>query len=374
MALSPVNTDLKAKSVGPRRVMHVITSLDTGGAETMLANLVIAKSEASDPPVVVSMVTGGEQWDRIRKAGVEVFGLGMTRGRPALGAAGQLAKLIKEIQPRFVQSWMYHADLLTLVALYMSGRRNKTRLLWGVRCSDVDVARYPRSLRWVIRACALLSSLPDAVVANSHAGREVHRALGYGSRHFLVIPNGIDTKKFQPDPDARTKARAELQVSDGDFVIGTAARVDPMKDYAGLLAAHKQTAGGKLVVAGRDTETLPDQENLIRLGGRDDMPRLMNGFDALVSASAFGEGFSNAVAEAMATDVGDSAMIVGDCGLVVPPSDPKVLATAITSLKDDPDRRARLGRAARDRIETEFGIGRAVAAFDTLYTEAVETS
>lgn len=382
MAVSDVNNDLRGTArLPPRRVMHVITGLDTGGAEAMLANLVIAQAAAPHPPMVVSLLPGGAQAERIRDAGIEIWDLDMTRGRPTLKAALQLAALIKKNRPRFIQGWMYHADLLALVGLFLSGRRKKTWLLWGVRCSDMDVSRYRRTLKWLMRLCAMLSSLPDAVVANSHAGRRLHRSLGYRPRNFLVVPNGVDTDRYRPDPEARRQVRADLNLSDGDFAVGTTARVDPMKDYPNLLAALGRTSGVFGVIAGRGTENLPDQKDLMRLGERDDIPRLLNGLDVFVSSSAFGEGFSNSLAEAMATglpviatDVGDSALIVRDCGLMVPPSDTEALVNAIEELRDDPDRRARLGRAARERVEAEFGIAQAVHAFEVLYAEGAEVT
>lgn len=376
MAFSSLNSGARRDTGTLHHVMHVITGLDTGGAETMLANLVVGQTDADAPPLVVSLVPGGTQAARICDAGIEVRDLGMTRGRASLSAVRRLADLIQEHRPRVLQSWMYHADLLSLAALYLSGRRKKTRLLWGVRCSDMDVRRYPRALRWVVRACALLSFMPDAVVANSHSGRRRHRSLGYRARNFVVIPNGVDTERFKPDPQIRNQVRVELGVSEADFVVGAIARVDPMKDYPTLLAALRETPGARGVVAGRDTEKLPAQTNLVRLGEREDVPRLLNGFDVFVCPSAFGEGFSNVIVEAMATgvpvittDVGDGALIVGDCGLVVPPADFQALAAAISELKDDPDRRARLGSDARTRAETEFGIARAIHAFEVLFSD-----
>lgn len=375
MANSPLKDGSPAEIAVPS-VMHVITDLDTGGAETMLANLVTACAGRSNPPTVVSLLPGGAQSARISEAGIHVWDLGMARGRPSLAAVRRLADLIREHRPSVIQSWMYHADLVALAALYLSGRRKETRLIWGVRCSDMDLSRYPWSLRLVVRLCALLSPLPNGVVANSHSGRARHRALGYRARNFHVIPNGVDTGRFRPDPDIRRDVRAELGLEDGDIVVGTVARVDPMKDYPALLAAVAQVPGIKTVVIGRDTDKLPDQENLIRLGERKDISRLLNGLDVFVLASAFGEGFSNALVEAMATglavittDVGDGALIAGDCGLVVPPSDPKSLAVAISQLKDDPARRAQLGQDARLRVSDTFDMGRAVHGFNSLHAD-----
>jgi glycosyltransferase involved in cell wall biosynthesis len=92
----------------------------------------------------------------------------------------------------------------------------------------------------------------------------------------------------------------------------------------------------------------------------------------VVSSSAFGEGFSNTIAEGMAcglpavaTEVGDAARIVGDCGHLVPPRDPSALAAAVRALLDDDA--AALGVRARARIEQEFSVPRMVASFNTLH-------
>ena len=90
----------------------------------------------------------------------------------------------------------------------------------------------------------------------------------------------------------------------------------------------------------------------------------MAALDVLASASAYGEGFPNVVGEAMAvgvpcvvTDVGDSAMLVGDQGSVVPPRDPSALATAIGTLIDlGTDARGKIGLEARDRIVKNFSL------------------
>lgn len=358
--------------------MHVITDLDTGGAETMLANLVTAKRVGGEPPLVVSLTPGGNVAARIQAAGITVHDLGMKRGRPSIGAFYRLAKLIRVHRPQVIQSWMYHADLMALMALILSRRRQKTRMFWGVRCSDMDVSQYSWGLRRIIGLCARLSRLPNGVIANSHAGRARHRSLGYKPHRFLVVPNGVDTDRFQPDARARAEVRGELGVTDRDVLIGTSARVDPMKDYPSFLRALSLAEGEGLIglAAGRGTDELKDQANLIRLGERSDMPRLLNGFDIYVSASAFGEGFSNALVEAMATgipviatDVGDARLILGDCGVVVPPRDTEALADAIKALKADPARRAQLGRNARARVVAEFGLAQSVQGFDDLHSD-----
>jgi glycosyltransferase involved in cell wall biosynthesis len=355
-----------------RGVLHVITGLDTGGAETQLATLALANHRAGRPVVVASLIAGGVHRARLAGAGVPVLDLGMRRGRRSLRAPLALARLIRTLKPAVVQSWLYHADLLSAIAWTFAGRWRKSRLYWGVRCSDLDIARYGPGLERTVRMCVLLSRLPHAVVANAEAGRTVHRALGYRTRTFAVIENGIDTERFRPDREARAEVRAQYRLGDDALLIAMVARVDPMKDYLTFIQALDRLPGVYALAIGERTEALPEVERMIRLGRRDDVPRLLAACDAVVSSSAFGEGFSNVLAEGMAcalpavaTDVGDSARLVGDCGRTVPPRDPVALAHAVRAVLAD-DLKA-LGARARARIEDNFSVARMVAAFNRLH-------
>jgi glycosyltransferase involved in cell wall biosynthesis len=105
----------------------------------------------------------------------------------------------------------------------------------------------------------------------------------------------------------------------------------------------------------------------------------MRALDVLVSASAYGEGFPNVIGEAMAsgvpcvaTDVGDSAVVIGDTGRIVPPKDPAALAAAIEAMLDLPQEELHeLGRRARARIEAEFSIGNCLGRYSELFDSAV---
>lgn len=357
-------------------VLHVIPKLATGGAERMLATLVTAPRPESLAPVVVEMIPGGEIGTSIRAAGIPVHQLGMHSAMSAPLVVGRLAALIRRLQPVAIQSWLYYADLASLWALEASGRRSSTRLYWGIRCSDMDQSRYSFALRKTIAACAHRADRPDAVVANSFAGRDVHLGLGYAPRAFPVIPNGIDTSRFKPDDAARTRMRIELGISASAPVVIHAARVDPMKDHASLIQLARAMPEVTFVAVGAGTESLSSAPpNMLTLGVRQDVASLYPAADLVLSTSVFGEGFSNIVAEAMAcgvpaiaTEVGDVRRIIGPTGAVVAPRDVPAMAAAIRELFSLPDHeRVARGRAARERIERLFSLASAVAAFDALH-------
>mgnify|MGYP000873626436 CR=1 FL=1 len=359
----------------PRKILYVITHLWVGGAEATLTRLVTAERKIADEITVVALRPGGPHADRMRAGGVNVVELnfGSLFGVPA--GLYRLARLIARTRPEIVQGWMYHGDLAALVGLALSGRRRATRLGWAIRGSDIDFSRYSLQLRLVVKACALLSRQPDLITANSAAGLKVHLGYGYRPRRAEIIPNGIDTRRFRPDPDLRAAVRRELGIPAEAIVLAHVARVNPMKDHQVFLAAMAELPDLQALLIGADTEHLPPQPNTLRLGRRDDVERLLPAADFVVSSSAFGEGFSNALAEGMAcglpaisTDVGDAAIIVGDTGAIVPPRDPQALASAIRELaSEERNTYGDRSRRARARIVEQFSLERSVARWSESY-------
>jgi glycosyltransferase involved in cell wall biosynthesis len=195
-----------------------------------------------------------------------------------------------------------------------------------------------------------------------------------------VITNGIEVERFKLDGAARAALRLELGIAADAVVLAHVARVDPMKDHAGLRSALMQLPDVTALLIGRGTEQLPAAPNMHRLGRRDDVERLLAAADIVVSSSAFGEGFANVLAEGMAcglpavaTDVGDARAIVGDSGLIVPPRDPGALAAAIRTLADESAAvRSERGARARARIVENFAMNRAVGRFAELYRSLID--
>ena len=304
-------------------VLHVIPSLNIGGAEMCLAKLAATPREQRPQARIVTLMplTESRIEQDLRTAGVPFDSLGAHDGWGMPSAIFKLGNLIRKYRPDCVQGWLYYGDLTATLALMRSGRRKSTRLYWGIRCSDMDFSHYGRQLRWTVKACARLSRSPDAIIANSVAGRTIHEQLGYRTDNFRVIPNGIDTDRFAPDRDARNRLRTDFGLPADAPIVVAAARVDPQKDYDTFLKVVQALPHVTFIAAGTDTEYLAHHPNLVRLGTWDEMPTLFAGADLAICTSAFGEGFPTIIGEAMAcgtpvvtTDVGDARTIVGETG------------------------------------------------------------
>ena len=360
-------------------VLHVITSLGSGGAERMLTKIVSANHGPDAPrQVVVSLMDQGIYGAVLNAAGIEVRCLGMRRRRLSPRALLQLAVLMRRLNPDVVMSWLYHADLMATLAALVAGISMK-RLVWNLRCSDIDFARYAQTTRWTVSLLIRLSRLPAAIAVNSDAGRRAHVALGYRPNRWIYIPNGFDLEEWRPDPVDRALVRSELGFKDQTVAMGMVARADPQKDHPTLLAAAERLVTSyqhvEFVLIGKDTEYIPLPESLRErihpLGQRGDVPKLLRGLDILVLSSAYGEGFPNVVGEAMATglpcvvtDVGDSAHLVGETGWVVPPRSPDALAQAISELlAESSGVRAKRGEMARHWIQANYSIDRVKALY-----------
>lgn len=370
------------------RIVHVISDLDTGGAEVMLAKLVGAMDRGRFFNTVISLTDRGQLGEQIESSGVAVHTLGMKRGRPDMWALPRLVRLFKTLNPTIVQSWLYHADFLSTLAVKFSGSH---RLAWNVRCSDMDFKHYPPLTRWVQRMLAQWSATPTAVIVNSEAGKQQHERIGYRPRRWEVIPNGFDTQRFHPDLNVRCSLRKEWSVPEDAVIVALVARVDPMKDHPTFLDAaqvvRKARQHARFLLVGKDTETLAPviaakglTDRVRVLGFRNDVECLLPGTDVLC-LSSYGEGFPNVLGEAMAcgvpcvsTDVGDARSIIFDTGLVVPARDPAALAHAMIDLIDrGPAARATLGLAARERIEKTYSLPMIVEQYMATYSDLATT-
>jgi glycosyltransferase involved in cell wall biosynthesis len=372
------------------KTTHVITGLDTGGAETMLYRLLLHTDRKAFESRVISLTDVGPIGEKIRALGVPVEELGMRRGVPNPLGVLWLARRLSLHPPDVVQTWMYQADLIGGLAVRLAGG---FPVAWGIHSSHLDPRIVKRLKIWTVRACALSSRwLPARIVCCSEASRQVHAELGYVAEKMLVIPNGSDLTAFKPDPEARLSVREELGLLEGAPLIGLVARFDPPKDHRNFVRAaavlHHMLPEAHFVLCGdgitwentelaRWIEAAGIRARCHLLGRRQDIPRLTAALDVASSSSSYGEAWPLVIGEAMAcgvpcvvTDVGDSALIVGETGRVVPPKNPEALADAwYKLLATGSDRRAWLGLAARRRIEERFGLSNAVAKYEELYTE-----
>ena len=370
----------KAESLLPRtqknpRVLFVTRSLDRGGAERQLVTLAVELRRSGWDIAIACFYSGGAFQTELDQAGVPVIDLRKHGRWDTLGFLWRLLVAYRVFSPDIVHGNMHIANMLALLARFT---RRRTCVVWGVRSSNVEWQRDNRLMRPTFWLSCKLARYADCIIANSQTGADYHVAYGYPRARMVVIPNGIDTGRFHFDPAGRDRLRAEWGISRNEVLVGVVARLDPMKDHLTFLKAAAMLADRnshwRFACVGEGPASYTDElrvqagefgldGRLIFTGARDDMSAVYSAFD-IACSSSWGEGFPNVVAEAMAcerpcvvTDVGDSARIVADCGIVVPAKNPEALAEAIErtwGCTRSAAGRSQLGSASRARVLREF--------------------
>jgi glycosyltransferase involved in cell wall biosynthesis len=361
---------------GPKiKVVFLLRSLTIGGSQRQLISLVSRLDPLRFDIVILSLYSGGAFADQLLATGVTTISLGKKGRWDLLRSGARLVALARRLAPDIVHSF---SPVTNVVAALLKRTLPKTRIVWGIRGSNVA----GRQLDWMeklnLKLQSRLSSWPDLIILNSYAGREYYLRSGMSADKMLVIPNGIDTDRFKPDSRLRDGQRARWQVKEDSPLVGIVGRLATVKDHPTFLRAAalwaRSASEVKFVCIGDGEEhyvqklrklgcDLGLQSKIIWTGPiLGEMPSAYAGLDICCNSSKT-EGSSNSIAEAMAcgvpcvvTDVGDSRHIVSDCGVVVAPGDADALAAALSRMgqliKEQPEIRIR----ARERIQAKFSV------------------
>lgn len=372
------------------KVIFLIRSLEYGGAERQLVELAKGLSKNGDSVTVLEFYSGGPLEQDLRSAQVTVHGLAKKGRRDVVLFFLRLLRFVRHEKPQILYAFLGVPCILSVVLKLFSPQM---KIVWGVRASNVDLSRYEWLSLYAYRFECFFSRYADLIIANSHSGRN------YAIKHRFpqnieVIPNGIDVDHFRPDFPARQKIREEWNIKNNEMLIGLVARLDPMKDHHTFLTAASLVASklskAKFVCVGSGPAGYASElraaankygldDKVIWAGAQNNMRAVYNSLDLLVSSSSYGEGFSNAVAEAMAcgipcvvSDVGDSAWIVGETGIAIPPQSPEALADGIVTMINKAEfLDGFLQGACRQRIIENFGIERLVDNMRTAFERLI---
>ena len=370
------------------KIVHIITGLGDGGAEGSLYKLCI--HDKKNNHLVVSLTNHGKYGPLLRKEKIEVYTMNFPKNFLIFSRFINLIKLLKKLKPDFVQTWMYHSDLIGGLASRIAGFK---KVIWGIRCSKMDFRYTNLSTIIIIKVCSFLSHfIPLKIVSCSFEAKKIHQKIGYSPRKMIVIPNGYNLKNFKISESMRFNFRKKYKLNKDFFLIGMVARFDKQKDHRTLLKsifeAKKNLDSIKCILVGKNINKHNKKlinwihyynlkNNIILLGSRRDINSIMNALDLHILSSAYGEGFPNVLAESMAcgtpciaTRVGDSEYILGKTGWIVKPNDYKSIAEKILILANEsPKNRIKRSLSARSHIEHNFSIKNMIDNYNNLYSE-----
>jgi glycosyltransferase involved in cell wall biosynthesis len=316
------------------RVQHVITSLELGGAQQVLARLVHSTRDSVEQEIITLQPPSQGSHERYAKLGVPIRHAPLKELFRDTRLLTKASRHLERFVPHVVQGWMYHANIAA--SLMARGWSDRAALIWNVRHAAEAQARDSLRTRALIRGARYFGGAVDAVVFNAERSRLQHEALGYPAGKSHVIPNGFDLERFQIDAAAGESWRVQNGFGEGEILVGHAARFHPVKNHAGLIRAFATAAPAncRLVmvgdgVDGRNAEltslatTLGCAERVVLRGPEKAMNAFYNAMDLVVLPS-FSEALPNVIGEAMccgtvcvATDVGDAAQLMGPVGWLV---------------------------------------------------------
>lgn len=369
-------------------IVHVITGLDAGGAETVVYRLLSRHDHRRFHPTVISLMPcrGLPLERKIAALGVEVYSLGLRPGRPHPGALLALLKKLRALRPDLVCGWEVHGNVAVAGASFFHAR---TPTVWNVCNSLGDLSTEKPATRALIWALARVSHRPRRIIYNSPVSVRQHEAIGYRASRSVYIPNGFDCDVFRPDSEARAAVRRELGLEPEVPLVGLIARYHPVKDHATFLEGARRVAAlhphAHFLLAGRGVaasnpallallDDLGLASRVSLLGERQDIPRLMAALD-VACLTSLAESSPVVIGEAMAcgvpcvaTDVGDVAAVVGEHGRIVPRRNPQAFAGALDELLRMPaEHRRDLGARARRQVLDRHHLDKIAAAFDDVH-------
>jgi len=366
------------------RIMHVVDTWAVGGLQNGLANLIERMDEAHFEHVICTMRPADRTNAQSVPAGrAQVICLSEEESNCRFQAPA-LTRKIREVKPDIVHTRNWG----TFEALLSALRVGRCARIHSEHGMDLDSTAKESLRRLICRRLAFQTA--DRVISVSHQLRNLHaKRTGFPARKIEVIHNGVDSRRFCQDDDARTRVRRELGISDEEFCIGCVGNLIPVKDHLTLFRAvggfAQRRQSWRLLVVGAGPEfprltafvdAHPGLKGRVLFLGRSNSVReLLNALDVYVLPSLT-EGIANSLLEAMAiglpvvvTDTGGNPEVIinGESGLLFPVGDHKRLEDHLMALEARSEWRRQLGQSALLRVRDSFSIDSMVRKYETVY-------
>lgn len=325
-----------------KSIVHIISGLEAGGAESILFNLL--KSEKKNKHIIISLSGHGEYGSLLLKENIELYFLNLKDFKKTIFEIIKLVFIIRKSKADIVQTWMYHSDFLggIIARIFTSAK-----IIWSIH-SDIQTKEKSKSLTYNLFLINKFLSyiIPNTIIYCSKSSLNNHVKFGYCKTKSYLIYNGIDTDRFFYSLEKRKKFRKRFGISESTFLIGMISRYDPLKDHQTLLKSLSELVplskkGIKCILIGSNIFENKFLLNQIRYYGIkkivillkpiSNIEDLINALDCHVLCS-HSESLPNVISEAMScciptisSNVGDIKDIVGKYGYVFEPHEHKKL-------------------------------------------------
>jgi len=367
---------------GKKRILHVITGLKTGGAETMLTTFLENNKSEEFEHIVCSVYSGGELENRLKNTGITIINLNISNKIFIPLAFIKFSQVVHKIKPDIIQSYLFLDNILARAVGKIFGKK--------IICGKRNAIAEHSSMVNILDRITL--NLADIVVSNFNDGLTELKSWNFDEKKLVYIPNAKDISKFKILL-SKNEAKKKLGYDNKTILIGYIANFIWYKGHENLVYAMGSIVNYNpacvllLIGEGKrlnDIKSLVNklglEKNVVFLGKRNDIPIILNALDVYVSSSLY-EGMPGAIMEAMAcglpcvtTEAGGTKDLIKnyDNGILVPVKSSKQLAISILELIKDENLAKKLGNAAKETISNSFTIEKMVNSYNDLYKKLTE--
>ncbi len=372
---------VKKRSKNNKKILHIINSIDLGGAENIFFNLM--KASNKENLVIISLTSQGVYGKYLKKNGFKIFELNLKRNIFSLFGFIRLINLIIRYKPQIVHTWMYHSNLIGGLAAKFTGIR---KIYWSIH-HDYEYSNLFIMIEMKI-LLFLSYFIPDKIIYCSKSSKANHDKNGYKKKDAIVIENGVSTNIFKPNNQLRKEIRNELKINSDCILLGNISRYHPIKDhdtlFKSLIKLKNYKVKFKCVLVGRGLSNKNiklvkkishyNLENEIILFGEClKVYNLINSFDLNILSSK-SESFPLTLIEAMScgipcisTDVGESKKIIGNTGWIVKTENSEEIAKCIYKVYRKKTLLKEKSKLARDRVLNLFTLEKMHKKYRSLY-------
>ena len=363
------------------KIIFIAPDINSGGAENILYN--VAKNQNNKDITIISLTDIGFYGNKLKDSNYKIYALNMKKNLFLIIKLLYLIILIRKIKPKFVQTWLYHGNLIGGIAAKIAGIKN---IIWTIHH---DFESGSLIMNFEMKILILLSYIiPNKIIYGSWSSKFNHFKNGYIKCKSLVIDNGVSMDKFKPISKLRFNVRSELNISKNCILIGNISRYNPIKDHDTLLKTLKLLKNEGIdfkcimVGIGLDENNIELKykitnyelsKNIILYGRTFQMNKIINSFD-LNLLTSIRECSPISILESMSvgipcisTDVGDASRLIGNSGWVFPTYDYKSIASCIVNISKKKNILKYKSSLARKRIRENFLLNDMVIKYKNLY-------
>lgn len=367
------------------KVLHIINSLNKGGAEGNLYRLCAQHKKKFKKKIditVLTLIKNGFYENELKKRGVNVFSLDINKENKIIDIFKKIIlfrKFVKKINPNIIQSWMYHSNFLSILL----PKNYYYNLFWNIRHSELNFKISKKKTILLSVICGFFSRLvPKKILYCSDKSIKFHEKTHfYAKQKRILINNGYSEKDYYSSISLRQSFRKKYKIKSTDIILGYAGRYAKQKNIESLLHAYSMVSRKYkniyLYMVGKNIDNnnnelintvlkLNIKNKVFFLNEQKDLLKFYNGIDLLLLTS-HSESFPNVIAEAMlcstlvlASDAGCSKKIINKNGFVLKKNDHitilKVLKKSIKIFLNQRKHWSLLKKNAQIHIKKNFSL------------------